>query len=270
MASAVVSWLADNTGALDAAAQTLAAFTQQDSASERNALVRWAVEEAPGLISDIATDSQYQSADLSERLAEAGLLPMLGFPTQQRLLHLRSPSGRNWPPPSVNRDAALAVVSFAPGSEIVKDKGVYTSVGFASYRHAGGNTIAEDNPLGHEQNLSACSECGGLWLEHNDADSCPNCGATWNSDSTTGYREFIAVMPRGYRTTYRQPADFQGWLEWTPTSGRARLATPPLEARQVGKARSGAARRPSTSSMTTAASSTTSHPRSVAGMAGST
>ncbi len=243
VAPAVGSWLRSNTGPVGAAVRTLAAFTHQDSESDRKDLVRWVAEEAPGLITDAAAAPQYQSPDLSERLAEAGLLPMLGFPTQQRLLHLRWPEARNWPPPSVDRDAALAVVSFAPGSEIVKDKGVYTSVGFASYRRAGNTVIPESDPLGHEQDLSACSECGGLWLQHNGAESCPNCGATWNGDRSTGYREFDAVMPRGYRATYRKPTDFQGWLEWSSTSGRARLATTALAPRQVGHAtlRSGSA-----------------------------
>ncbi|MGE0025595.1 MAG: DEAD/DEAH box helicase [Thermoleophilia bacterium] len=234
----VGQWLRTNVRRLAESAQALTAFTSHDGDADRTELIRWVTDAAPGRIDAVADpNSHYQSPDLSERLAEAGLLPMLGFPTQQRLLHLRWPQARHWPPPSVDRDAALAVVSFAPGSEIVKDKGVYTAVGFASYRRVNGAVLPDKDPLGYEQALSACSECGGLWLDHQNEDSCRNCGATWNPDRLTGYREIDAVMPRGYRATYKRPADFKGWLEWSPTSGRARLATLTLPASEAGHAR---------------------------------
>ena len=60
-------------------------------------------------------------------------------------------------------------------SEIVKDKGVYTAVGFAAYRRAGGQMLPDPEPLGHEQPLASCTDCGGLWLDHQDRDACPNC-----------------------------------------------------------------------------------------------
>ncbi len=223
----VVGWLSGNREALQAAARTLAGWTEQESDAVVEDLVGWVLEEAPSLITGVAADATYQASDLSERLAEAGFLPMLGFPTQSRLLYLQSPRIDAWPPPTIDRDAAIAVSAFAPGAEIVKDKGVYTCLGFASY-YRSGKVHADPTPLGHEQSLSVCSECGGLWPSHLHATLCPNCSSDWDPAAGTGYREIGAVMPKGYRATYRDPDDFSGWLEWTPRSGRARLATPPV------------------------------------------
>src|SRR5262249_26138983 len=75
-------------------------------------------------------------ADLSQRLAEHGLLPMFGFPTQVRHLYTRQPrASRPWPPPgAIDRDLRVAVSEFAPGNEIVVDKHVFRSVGCVGYR----------------------------------------------------------------------------------------------------------------------------------------
>ena len=42
-------------------------------------------------------------SDLSQHLAEQGVLPRFGFPTRVRTLYTRKPDGRDWPPPKRNR-----------------------------------------------------------------------------------------------------------------------------------------------------------------------
>ena len=78
-------------------------------------------------ITEIARSPSYTQDALSERLANAGLLPMFGFPTRVRLLYTRWPSANPWPPETdiVDRDLEVAISQFAPGSQTVKDKAVY-------------------------------------------------------------------------------------------------------------------------------------------------
>jgi hypothetical protein len=65
-----------------------------------------------------------EAPDLSQRLAEHGLLPRFGFPTSVRYLYPRMPMrSQPWPPEgAIDRDMRLAISEFAPGNEIVRDK----------------------------------------------------------------------------------------------------------------------------------------------------
>ncbi|NJK82290.1 MAG: hypothetical protein HC914_21530 [Chloroflexaceae bacterium] len=83
-------------------------------------------------IDAIANDPSYIQDALSERLANAGLLPMFGFPTRVRLLYTAWPTTADtWPPVGgvIDRNLDLAISQFAPGSETVKDKAVHTAIG---------------------------------------------------------------------------------------------------------------------------------------------
>ena len=91
-------------------------------------------------ITEVTEDPQYTQDALSERLANAGLLPMFGFPTRVRLLYTNWPnSGNPWPPEHglVDRDIDIAISQFAPGSETVKDKAVHTACGVVELYPAG-------------------------------------------------------------------------------------------------------------------------------------
>ena len=72
-----------------------------------------------GLVDQVtraANDSRFTQDSLSERLANAGLLPMFGFPTCARLLFHDYPNrARRWPPETaVDRDLDIAISQFAP------------------------------------------------------------------------------------------------------------------------------------------------------------
>jgi hypothetical protein len=82
-------------------------------------------------VTTVANDSSYIQDSLSERLANAGLLPMFGFPTRTRFLFHEQPRGL--PPESgIDRDLDIAISQFAPGAETVKDGVVQTAVGVVS------------------------------------------------------------------------------------------------------------------------------------------
>src|SRR5207237_9732517 len=113
---------------LDTFTQTL--LTRARARTDANTLVQTALDGIEQKISEIAALKNEQ-ADLSQRLAERGLLPMFGFPTQSRYLFTQRPQSSDpWPPiGAIDRDLRIAISEFAPGNEVVIDKFVYRSVG---------------------------------------------------------------------------------------------------------------------------------------------
>lgn len=96
---------------------------------------------------------------LSERLANAGVLPMFGFPTRSRYLFHKLPSGP-WPPEHVvDRPLDLAISQFAPGSETVKEALIHTAIGVVRYQRRGNQTVEIPNPLGPATPVGVCSRC---------------------------------------------------------------------------------------------------------------
>ena len=101
-----------------------------DDVQER--LSTWMRQELVLAIDQAVTDPLLTQADLSERLANAGVLPMFGFPTRVRDLWFR-PDVKQQPKEVSERPLGLAVSLFSPGSLVVNDGWVYTADGFAHY-----------------------------------------------------------------------------------------------------------------------------------------
>jgi Lhr-like helicase len=152
---------------------------------------------------------------LSERLAATGLLPMFGFPTQVRYLYEKFPqkfSDEEY----TDRPMDLALATFAPGSEIVKDKKVYKSVGFIDFKSNRGRPVP-DSGLNWFQNekLYICHECGYTSVQASVSIiiKCPICGHIFKKGEIC---EQIC-SPRGYCVNFEKPAkDFNGSFDWNP------------------------------------------------------
>jgi hypothetical protein len=185
-------------------------------------------------IQEIVDDPTYTQNALSERLANAGLLPMFGFPTRVRLLYTRWPSPGTWPPETgvVDRDLDVAISQFAPGSETVKDKAVHTACGVVELFPQGGKIASKAGlvPALTEgnQSLGLCANCQAVVYPHTVLEAplpggnkpqpvqCPVCGA--NELRTVDARE-----PKGFFTNL-QPEDYDGQFEWQPRSTRPSLS----------------------------------------------
>lgn len=158
-------------------------------------------------ISSIVSGSTHLQAELSERMASAGLLPMYGFPTRVRALYSGSPRSIKDEEFLKISDRALdiAIGSFSPGSEILKDKIIHVCHGFAAWEPASGGMKAVD-PLGKPHFVNKCSECGFIRLlpNHEEKTSCHIC-----SGNTKTYKMY---EPLGFRTTYR-PRDYDSTSE---------------------------------------------------------
>jgi hypothetical protein len=173
---------------------------------------------------------------LSERLADVGLLPMFGFPTRTRTLYTNNPRRAfPWPPGNtIQRDDAVALSTWSPGSEVVKDRRIHRVVGVVEYQPRGNSVAPLSNPLGPEQSLGHCPACGTVDETPGEKTECPVCGApAADPDSgIPGYRRMTAVQPRGYRSDY-QGRDYRDWFEWSASGSRPRMSAQELQRKET-------------------------------------
>lgn len=164
----------------------------------------------------VDNNKDFRQTDLGERLAAAGLFPMFGFPTQVRYLYEKEPYSFNTIE-SVSRNMDLALTSFTPGCEIVKDKKILKSIGFIDY---------EPNPKGsgllpnegitrfNDKRISICPVCKYTYLYDQDGSSpiittCPIC-----RNNLEEKKDISVVSPKGYRTSYREAEDYKGRVDY--------------------------------------------------------
>ena len=203
----------------------------QDDEDFFHAMIRFLQEQLSEDITTITRNPSYTQTALSERLANAGLLPMFGFPTRVRPLYTNWPMNpRPWPPEKgiIDRDLDIAISQFAPGSQSVKDKAVYTACGVAQFYPLGNSVQSESGftpPLDEKNStlIGLCDNCRAVVLEKRElepipshqkprVEECPVCHALQ-------LRVIDAREPKGFFTDLL-PEDFEGQFEWTPRSTR--------------------------------------------------
>jgi DEAD/DEAH box helicase domain-containing protein len=172
----------------------------------------------------VADNTSYPQLDLSERLANAGILPMFGFPTQVRDLFTESP--KEIPiNDSIQRTLDLAISEFAPGSEIVQDKKVYKSVGVVGFRPG---TIKPEEVDGRgllKDPIHRCENCGTIYSKCPVGKECRICN--------TGLSEIDAISPIGFCVDFEAiPKDFDGRFEFNSRAGNVSL-DPDSELKEV-------------------------------------
>ena len=185
-------------------------------------------------ISDKVDDSRYIQEELSERLATAGLLPMFGFPTRVRsLFNPYNPIGSDLEKATVSdRPIDHAIWSFSPGSEIPKDKLMYTVCGFALLKESRGRIVKDPSPLGSPLPYSKCIdlECG--LIMDGDQNECEAC-----KGDVEGFKLF---QPKGFVTAFQKPRDYDGHRQRGGTISAPILAFVPKydqEALSIGAAK---------------------------------
>lgn len=175
--------------------ERFSAYTALDVAD----LKSWAQN---GLVRDIdeaVGNPYFQHVELSELLANAGVLPMFGFPTRVRPLYSKPLRGAADSEKHLvaDRDLRMSITAFAPGAVVVKDGAEHLAVGFAAYNFVGRSARATD-PLGIALPVHRCGQCGSLDTRPTDASlKCSVCGEEM--------RAFSLYQPEGYRTIYSQP-----------------------------------------------------------------
>lgn len=228
-------WLNEPTNQTEVAAifDALRVETHFDP-SEQDAILPHIHQKLLPEITKIANSSDYTQTKLSERLANAGLLPMFGFPTRTRNLYTRWPNSTgSWPPEKdvVDRNLDIALGQFAPGSQTVKDKQVHTACGVVNLYRLGrklqsdaGLIPALPNP---GQSVGLCRNCQAVSFPHNAIEppsggkapeeiKCPVCGEVQ-------LRNIDAREPTGFFTDL-DSEDYKGQFEWQPRATRATLS----------------------------------------------
>jgi DEAD/DEAH box helicase domain-containing protein len=204
---------------VDSVVLRLGAYTGLDSYVLHD-IVRWQRSDLVVEI-DRAVDSPYYlQSELSELLANAGVLPMFGFPTRVRELYSRRINSReDLDAHTVStRPLDQAIANFSPGSEVTREGSIHTCVGFAAYDVRGGKAFSVD-PLGDPIDLLRCTDCGLTEVaKGEDPPGCPACG---------GPLEHVPLhQPLGFRSLY-QARDYDDLTEGMGAVSFPQLAIPP-------------------------------------------
>lgn len=202
----------------------------------RNKMIAYLRNKLVSDITDVVANPSYTQEALSERLANAGLLPMFGFPTRVRLLFTHWPNvGNPWPPSkgTVDRDLDIAISQFAPSSETVKDKAVYTACGVVDLIPAGNGVASRagfvpDLSAGNASPVGICDNCQArVPLPATNAPApggqppatiqCPVC-------LQQALTPIDAREPKNFFADLKTPPDdFDGSFEWYPRATRPSL-----------------------------------------------
>ncbi|MEI2727671.1 MAG: DEAD/DEAH box helicase [Candidatus Nanopelagicales bacterium] len=183
-----------------------------------SSVVEWVKKSLVGDIDAAVADPFFAHEELSELLANGGVLPMFGFPTRVRDLYRGKVTSRK----DVNvkkladRPMNLAVTMFAPGRITVRDGGEHISAGFAAYKFKG-NSAQAINPIVSRLEVARCTSCERLVTASGEDSqaACPVCGSEM--------KRFPLVQPAGFRTTYTN-TDFDDVEDLSRSNALAQLA----------------------------------------------
>src|SRR5690625_4131948 len=161
---------------------------------------KWAATKLSQTIDRVVEDRSLTQAQLSERLAAAGVLPMFGFPTTVRVLFETDSGQRVTKNEITSRSLDQAVSLLAPGAKVIKDGWIHTVDGFAfpaKYRSK------ESSPLGAKVDVYRCDECEATTFQPKVSGEniylCPACNMPIN--------KIPLYQPRGFRTDPNERTD---------------------------------------------------------------
>ncbi len=209
-------WLQTHPEKIKQTVRMLAAQTAQAIANQTDELIDWVRKDLVREINKRADEHPFDEDELSQALAESGLLPMFGFPTGVRLLYHQQPRSANAPPTSgvVDRDLEIAINQFAPGSETVKDKKIHTSIGIVSYKPDRGRLVSESG-IAHRHSIGFCESCKAIFTTQENGTNCDICGSE-------AFKRIQAVEPKGFLTNF-SPDDAHERFSWAPRATYSRL-----------------------------------------------
>lgn len=239
----VQQWLIDHSSTIVKFTDVLLTGADASLQAQRTELIGFLTGGCIDAITRAAADDALVGVVLSRRLAESGLLPMFGFPSRTRTLHTNAPRRTYpWPPRgTIQRDAGIALSTWSPGSEVVKDRAIHRVVGVADYAPRGTHVANVKDALGPERPLGHCTACGTIDESTTGGPECPICGAgPFIYGQAPGYRRFTAVQPIGYRTDYKRE-DYRDWFEWSAGGSRPRMSSAKLDLVEVNGALIGSA-----------------------------
>lgn len=181
----------------------------------RQEFIDWINDSSPaGLmekIQSVLSNQEITTDNISEKLAEGGILPMFGMPTRVRNLY--HGLSKQFEPYSIDRDQSMAIYEFAPGAQKTKDKAIHTVIGFTSpllekFSQYGSPNLDED-PFSINKWMTRCKTCGTFKTYNTQEESaeaahnCLNCG----DDSDNYQKPTMLKAPKAYRSNMSQGSD---------------------------------------------------------------
>lgn len=160
-------------------------------------------------VNQVIENDEIATVDISEKLAEGGVLPMFGMPTSVRnLYHEITFDGRDYNLKSIDRNTDLAIYEFSPGAQKTKDKAIHTSIGFTDdyiIRNGrwGDPVIVNGSPFYNERWMVKCKTCNFIVTQKEEPEQaiCEYCGETERVDI------FPIKSPVAYRTNLSGGSD---------------------------------------------------------------
>lgn len=238
----IIHWITNNRTQIE---ETIDALITPQLLAKRSDFITWVIDTttANGLVEkaqSIINNEEIATTDVSEKLAEGGILPMFGMPTTIRNLY--HGINKHLEPLSIDRTQSMAIYEFAPGAQKTKDKAIHQVIGFTSdfinTRRNGSEIVTNartNNQLPFSLNrwFVRCRACGFFEtysedrkteLEgQNQFDSCPNCGEL----NPEKYQQPVKLKsPRGYRTNLSSGNDNKDDSEFL-------LSRPPIFAEKI-------------------------------------
>lgn len=185
---------------------------------------------------DRTIEGKYATDSLGQTLAHAGLLPMFGFPTSLTNLYTAIPdrSSLRENKNQINRPLHTAILSFAPGSELVKDKKVYTAEGIVGFFPNKGSMQTVDLRTMQINDVYRCTSPTCLTVVREpSSNNCQVCESNlkelesyqpagfW-AGTSRDYKGFTAYVPMQSSTTIDPTSDLKNTRE---THGNTRIST---------------------------------------------
>lgn len=184
-------------------------------------------------------DNRFTQKELSERLANAGVLPMFGFPTLVRVMFTAWPPA-GWPAQHdvVDRELEVAISQFAPGSQTIKDRRIHTAAGVVrvlpgpTYQDGFLPPYADPNRGG----IGKCEKCLAIYrIDLSDLQlgaegkypkkSCNVCGDAPDANGNVvapSVEVMDARVPTGFISNFWSER-YQGSFDYRPRSTRPQL-----------------------------------------------
>ena len=238
----IIHWINNNRTKIE---ETIDALIAPALLAKRNDFIIWITDTSGtnGLIEkaqSVINNEEIATTDVSEKLAEGGILPMFGMPTTIRNLY--HGINNHLEPLTIDRPQSMAIYEFAPGAQKTKDKAIHQVIGFTSdiinTRIQGRETVTNSitsNQLPFSLNrwFVRCRACGFFETysedrkteleEQNQFDGCPNCGEV----NPEKYQRPVKLKsPRAYRTNLSSGSDSKDDSELL-------LSRPPIFAEKI-------------------------------------
>ncbi|MCF7824821.1 MAG: DEAD/DEAH box helicase [Candidatus Marinimicrobia bacterium] len=206
--SSIEIWINNNHREIE---RTIVALRPSSNDKEIQELKAWVTDltvenSLMSKVDSVIRNDEISTDDISEKLAEGGVLPMFGMPTSVRnLYHEIKYKDGELSSKSIDRSTDMAIYEFAPGAQKTKDKAIHTAIGFtadlAMTNWGGRNDIRVNaGPFYNERWMTRCNACGFIKTsrERPEELECEFCGEPIVSPENI----FQIKSPRGYRTDF--------------------------------------------------------------------